>query len=185
MSSVYLGLDTCTPYLSLALWTPRSGTLASRAELVERGHAARLVIALEEMLDEAGVGRDSLAGIAVGNGPGSYTGLRVGGASGRGLARALGIPLAGCDTLAAIAFGALASGAEGLAAVDARRGNIYVGRYRREGDTLVTQESPHKVAREQAQTLHPGLELIEGVAPDPVYIARQAAGATPYRPLYL
>ena len=185
MSEVWLGLDTCTPYLCLALWSADEGVLDTRVELVGRNHSARLVPALEESLRRAGVERRSLGAIAAGRGPGSYTGTRIGGAAAKGLAGALGIPLGGCDTLAAIAFGGMAHGEEGLAGLDARRGNVYLGRYRREGDVIDTLQAPSKVSLELVREEFPNLKIILDAAPDPVYIARTAGSVSPYQPLYL
>jgi tRNA threonylcarbamoyladenosine biosynthesis protein TsaB len=184
-SELYLGIDTATPFLALALCTPLVGSLASTVEHVGRGHAARLIGALEELLATANADRSRITAIAAGNGPGSYTGLRVGGAAAAGLARALRIPLAGCDTLAAVAFRALADGEEGLAALDARRGNVYVGRYRREGTEITTLDAPSRRAREEVLAEFPDHRLVENEPPDPVYIAGRAASGAPFRPIYL
>ncbi|MEX2540197.1 MAG: tRNA (adenosine(37)-N6)-threonylcarbamoyltransferase complex dimerization subunit type 1 TsaB [Trueperaceae bacterium] len=184
-SGLYLGLDTATPYLAVAVCSAQGSVLAATTELVERRHAARLISALEETLADAGVERTSLAAIACGIGPGSYTGLRVGVAGALGLARSLAVPLAGCDTLAAVAFGALEDDEEGLATLDARRGNLYVGRYRRQGQDIVTLASPRKVERQSLLEQHPGMRLIENRPPDPGFVARQAGGTAPFTPVYL
>lgn len=88
-----LAIDTATPYLVLGLPT------AERAVRLERRHAEMLWGELETFLLGNGVGKHELTGIAVGRGPGSYTGLRVGIAAGLGLGRGLGIPVVGVDTL--------------------------------------------------------------------------------------
>lgn len=93
-----LAIDTATPYLVLGL--PH----AERAIRLERRHAEVLWPELEAFLRQTGVSLKKLTGIAVGRGPGSYTGLRVGIAAGLGLARGLGIPVAGVDTLEAVAL---------------------------------------------------------------------------------
>jgi tRNA threonylcarbamoyladenosine biosynthesis protein TsaB len=183
--ALHLGLDTATPFLALALWSPEAGVLAENIELVERAHAVRLIASLEETFGQAGVSRSELTAISCGAGPGSYTGLRVGAAAALGLARSLAVPLSGCDTLAAIAFRGLADGEEGLAAIDARRGTVYLGRYRRRGNEVVTVAAPHKTERSRALEEHPGLRLIEASPPDPGYIARQAAAGQPFAPVYL
>lgn len=180
-----LGLDTATPFLAIAVWSQGRGVLASTTELVERRHAARLIPALDETLQRAGVGREDLAAIAVGRGPGSYTGLRVGGAAALGLARSLGLHLAGCDTLAAMAFCVLADGEEALVGLDARRDNVYVGRYLKRGQEIVTLDPPQKASRDAVTAQHPHLRLIEEVAPDPGFVARQAGGTAPFSPVYL
>ena len=185
MNGPWLGIDTSTPYLCLALWSPTRGLLGESVERVERQHAVRFVSQLEGLLGRCGVDRTQLSAIAAGNGPGSYTGLRVGGAAAKGLASALKVPLAGCDSLAAIAFRALADGEEGMVAVDARRGNAYLGGYRREGQEVVTLEAPHKAPLAQARADHPRLRFIEEGPPDPGYVARRAGSGEAYRPLYL
>lgn len=93
-----LALDTATSYLVLGL--PH----AERAVRLERRHAEVLWPEIEDFLQQAGVERQALGGIAVGRGPGSYTGLRVGIAAGLGLARGLGVPITGIDTLEAVAL---------------------------------------------------------------------------------
>jgi tRNA threonylcarbamoyladenosine biosynthesis protein TsaB len=73
-------------------------------------------------LRQAGAHTRELEGIAVGIGPGSFTGVRIGLATARGLALALGVPVAGVSTLDALAAGAPAA----LPVVDARRGEVFV-----------------------------------------------------------
>ena len=101
-------------------------------------HAARLLGAVEEALAAADVGWDEVTRLAVGVGPGSFTGLRIGIATARGLAQARRIPVTAVSTLEALARGAEAPGggpprpaaAEGapiLAVLDARRGEVFAG----------------------------------------------------------
>lgn len=107
------------------------------------GHATRLLGLLEEAMDAAGVGWAQVERLAVGVGPGSFTGLRIGIATARGLAQSRGLPLAGVSTLEALAVGAappperaFASAAPGaraaavLAVLDARRGEAFAAAYR-------------------------------------------------------
>jgi len=111
-----LAFDTATDVATVAV--VRGGdVLAER-----RSRAIRILHEIDSALDEAGVAREELKGIAVGTGPGSYTGLRMGLITARTLAFALGVDVAGVSTLAA-----LAAGAPGAAPVlDARRGEIFV-----------------------------------------------------------
>lgn len=92
-----LAIDTATAFLVLGL--PAS----ERIIRLDRRHAEALFGELESFLQWAGCGLEQLQGIAVGRGPGSYTGLRIGISAGLGLARGLGIPLVGVDTLAGVA----------------------------------------------------------------------------------
>jgi len=86
-----LAVDTATPYLVLG--TPEA-ELALRAE---RRQGEMLVPVLERFLDRAGLEPGAIEGVAAGQGPGSYTGLRVGLAFAQGLARALGVPFVGAS----------------------------------------------------------------------------------------
>jgi tRNA threonylcarbamoyladenosine biosynthesis protein TsaB len=86
-------------------------------------HAARLLGAVDEALAAAGVGWDDVTRLAVGVGPGSFTGLRIGIATARGLAQARGLEIVGVSTLEALARGAEAKRV--LAVLDARRGEVF------------------------------------------------------------
>ena len=85
-------------------------------------HASTLLEDIDGLLSAAGAAPADLDALAVGTGPGSFTGTRIGLAVARGLALALDLPVAGVSTLAA-----LAAGAEGvLPVIDARRGEVFV-----------------------------------------------------------
>ena len=171
---IYLGIDTATPYLSLSLWHSEKGDLASSSDFIERDHAKRIIPSLEALFQEAGVSKTELAGIGVGVGPGSYTGLRIGIATAKGLATALEIPLRGTDTLSAIAYGQLAEGQKAAIALDARRGHIYVGVFEKRESAIHTELVPTKYLMEDFTNLYSGLELIQDEAPDSSYLAQQS-----------
>lgn len=89
---ILVALETSGPVGSVALSV--EGAVLARAFLGERGgHAAGLVPALDRVLDEAGVPRKGIGGVVVGAGPGSFTGVRVAAAAGKGLSHALGVPM--------------------------------------------------------------------------------------------
>ena len=140
--ALILGIDTATRYLCLALVRRGGAVLAETAEPVDREHAARIVPALDALFGSAGARPADLFGISVGTGPGSYTGLRIGVATAKGLADGLGVELAGADTLAALAAAGLAPGQTGVAMLDARRGNVYYGVYRHGGDGVAVLSPP-------------------------------------------
>lgn len=188
-SPIRLGLDTATPFLALALWSPEEGVLAARRPRVGRDHAARLLTELDALLEEAGAARDALGAVTVGVGPGSYTGLRVGIASARAFGRAWAVPVGGASTLAQIAWGALAEGESGAAVLDARRGNVYGAIYRREGGTLRELAPVAKASREawraRLEEAAPGGRWLEDLAPDAAWAASRAPAAAPAEAVYL
>ena len=111
-----LAFDTATDVATSAL-------VSDGEVLGER--TSRAVTVLEDidaLLRQAGAHTRELGGIAVGIGPGSFTGVRIGLATARGLALALGVPVAGVSTLDALAAGAPGA----LPVVDARRGEVFV-----------------------------------------------------------
>jgi tRNA threonylcarbamoyladenosine biosynthesis protein TsaB len=122
---IVLGLDTATP--STVAGVLREGAVFEVRDDPAPGerpaHAARLLGAAEEALAAAGVGWDDVTRLAVGVGPGSFTGLRIGIATARGLAQARNIPVTGVSTLEALARGAEAPLV--LAVLDARRGEAF------------------------------------------------------------
>ncbi len=130
-----------------------------------------------------------MTGIGVGVGPGSYTGVRVGIATGRGLARAWGVPLGGASTLAALALAGLLPGESGIAALDARRGNVYAARYRRPEDPtdlrLETLHPTEKLSRSSLVERIGSDRVIEGCGPDAALTASMAALGDPAEAVYL
>ena len=180
---IYLGLDCSSPYLALALY--QNGVLARFCEEVGRDHAGRITGALDVLFRQAGLTPREIAGVGVGVGPGSYTGLRVGVAAAKGIARSLDVPLRGESSLLALAATALSlQRPRGVVALDARRGNVYAGVFHWRPEGIVQEGELVKVQRETLQGK--GLPYFEGVAPDAAYLARCAArGANTVTPLYL
>lgn len=122
-----LGFDTATRACSAALWAGGGVAAHRRIEAAER-HAEALVPLLREVVAEGGAGLDAVDAFAVTVGPGSFTGIRIGLATARGLALAAGRPLIGLTTLEVLAAGVSERARTGpiLAALDARRGRLYV-----------------------------------------------------------
>lgn len=180
-----LGIDTATSFLSLALVDAEGSTLAEADTEVWRDHAVRIVPELEALFAAAGIGHDAIGAVCVGTGPGSYTGLRIGLATAAGLAYGWNVPVVGSDTLAALAAGGLAPGETGIAAIDARRGNVYFGVYRLGATGPTTLAAPTKASRETVSASYPGLRIVEGIAPSAVWHARAARELKPATAVYL
>lgn len=123
--SYILNIETATKNCSVAL--AKEGKTILCKEIAEEGysHAERLHVFIEEIITEAGISLNDLAAIAVSQGPGSYTGLRIGVSAAKGLCYALNIPLIAVDTLCALA--SQVTEADGLIVpmIDARRMEVY------------------------------------------------------------
>jgi tRNA threonylcarbamoyladenosine biosynthesis protein TsaB len=124
-----LALDTSTEFLSLALW--QDGAVSVREMLAGHKHSELVLPLIRELLDEAEVGLADLDGIAFGEGPGSFTGLRIGCGVAQGLAFGAGLPVVGVCTLEALAQQADAD--KVVACLDARMNEVYHAAYIREG----------------------------------------------------
>lgn len=96
---------------------------------LKRTHSERLLPALDALLTQAGVGIGDIDLLAVSLGPGSYTGLRIGLGTAKGLAFALDKPLVGVSTLEALAEGAGPWPGTVASMVDARHGHVFAGAY--------------------------------------------------------
>lgn len=122
-----LALDTATEVCSVALL--QDGQIIDRTEMAPRRHAELVLPMAEELLAEAGITRQQLDAIAVGRGPGAFTGVRLAVSVAQGLALALDIPVVPVSSLAALAMQAPDNGAAVLAVIDARRAEIYAGAF--------------------------------------------------------
>lgn len=122
-----LGLDTATPAVTVALHDGGQ-PLAQLVTVDAHRHAELLAPAVSKVIADAGASRADLTGVAVGVGPGPYTGLRVGIVTARVLASALGIPVYGVCSLDVIAADTECAGPF-LVATDARRREVYWAGY--------------------------------------------------------
>jgi len=130
-----LAIETATESCSVALLSGER--LFARSEIAPRRHAELLLPMCDEVLAEAGLARRGLDAIAVGRGPGAFTGVRLAVSAAQGIAFALGVPVLPVSSLAALALQAPDNGAPILAVIDARMGEIYAGWYRRTASGLV------------------------------------------------
>jgi tRNA threonylcarbamoyladenosine biosynthesis protein TsaB len=152
---IVLGFDTATPATSVGLMLADGSTLQARDDPTGEqrpGHATRLLPLASGLLADAGLDWKEIERIAVGVGPGTFTGLRIGVATARGLAQSLGVMLVGVSSLRALAHGAYdgtwgepvgaddphlgdeasswdRAGTGVLAVIDARRGEVFAAVY--------------------------------------------------------
>ncbi|MBD2847152.1 tRNA (adenosine(37)-N6)-threonylcarbamoyltransferase complex dimerization subunit type 1 TsaB [Paenibacillus sp. IB182496] len=134
-SGAVLGFDTSTAALAAAL-IGSSGVLGEVQSVAEKNHSVHLIPMLQRLLREAAVRPEALTGIAVGCGPGSYTGVRIAVTAAKTLAWVWDKPVAAVSSLEALAYGAwrraeadpaeAAGGARWFVPImDARRGQVY------------------------------------------------------------
>lgn len=128
-----LAFELATEACSVALWL--DGEVHERFEVAPRRHAELALPWAGQLLADAGLARTQLDAIALGRGPGAFTGVRLAIAIAQGVALALDRPIVPVSTLAALAM--QAEGPRVLAAIDARMGEVYTGAFeRRAGDAV-------------------------------------------------
>ncbi|MEO6176219.1 MAG: tRNA (adenosine(37)-N6)-threonylcarbamoyltransferase complex dimerization subunit type 1 TsaB [Flavobacterium circumlabens] len=123
--SLILNIETATKNCSVSI--AKNGETILCKEIAEEGysHAEKLHVFIEEVLEESGTSVHDLAAIAVSQGPGSYTGLRIGVSAAKGLCFALSIPLIAVETLLTLASQAKISDGKIIPMLDARRMEVY------------------------------------------------------------
>ena len=159
-SVLVLAFDTATPAVTVAL-CDGDRVLAEAVTVDARRQGELLAPAIAKVIADAGVERGDITGIAVGVGPGPYTGLRVGVVTARVLGAALEVPVYGVCTLDVIAAdAAAASGTEFLVATDARRKEVYWGRYSSSGERLSGPDvaRPDQIGADGSGT--PGIDIL-------------------------
>jgi len=139
MRARILAIDTSSAACSAALCLEEE--VLERYVLAPRQHAALILPMIESVLAEADIGVRQLDAIAFGRGPGAFTGVRIAASIVQGIAFAAELPVLPVSTLAALAQAALRETGElqALAAMDARKDEVYWGSYRQTGDRLVLQ----------------------------------------------
>ena len=142
-----LGIDTATDQVSVALGG-HEGVLGSVTLAKGRRHAETLVPAIAFLRQQTGIGLDELGVVAVDVGPGLFTGMRVGVATAKAMAYALRVPVIGVPSLDLVAFPLRLTSRLIVAAVDARRGELFHAFYR-PVPAGVQRVTPHQVGTPQ------------------------------------
>lgn len=140
-------------------------------------HSQTLLPMTEELLAHCGLGVADLDLIAVAAGPGSFTGLRIGVATAKGLAWAAELPCAGCSTLEAMAWNLAGFEGEICCAMDARRHQVYNARFRAEGGRIVRLTPDRAVALEDLTEELRGTEAVQVVTGDGAKLCFEALTA--------
>jgi tRNA threonylcarbamoyladenosine biosynthesis protein TsaB len=208
-----LAIDTALDACSAAILdTSAGGPVAQESQPMKRGHAEALMPLIARVMKQSGIAFSALDRIAATNGPGSFTGLRVGLSAARGIALAAGKPVVGVTTLAAYAAPAVSESGEHpiISAIDARHDHVYLQAVSGNGGALVTPRvapiaealeaahfgAPHLVgnaarilADRWPADAPPPVRVDPQAAPDIVWVAWLGAAVDPNiaraRPLYL
>ena len=166
---IVLGIETSTMHGGVALLA-EDRLLASYALSVEATHSERLLPSIDRVLADAGLGLKDLSGLAVAIGPGSFTGLRIGLSTVKGLATTTGLPVVGVPTLEAMAWAMPFAAHPICPMLDARKAEVYAGLFRfTEG--AVTRVMPEAALRPE--------ELVERIDGPTIFLgdgARAYAG---------
>lgn len=134
---LFILIETATQRCSVAL-SDSKGIILEKVSLEENSHSKQLSLLIDSIMKEANCSFSSLSAIAVGKGPGSYTGLRIGVSTAKGLAYGLDIPLIGVDTLRILQRGVEEKHPKKctVAMIDARRMEVYCEIYDENGQTI-------------------------------------------------
>jgi tRNA threonylcarbamoyl adenosine modification protein YeaZ len=151
-----LAIETSSPRLSLAAGTMEQVIKEYQGPLEWR-HAETLFDGMQRLLAQARWPVQSLTGVIVSTGPGSFTGIRIGLAAGRALAQSLRIPIAGVSSLQTLAHGALRPGTSVCPVIDALRGEVFTALYAMDakGNMRTLWKESRLPAAEVERTLKP------------------------------
>ena len=151
---IVVGIETSTPQTSVAIGT--EAEIIAKASVAGRSRQEAVTPTLHQLLAWSDVDLGHVGGIAVGIGPGLFTGLRVGVQTAKTLAQVLGVPIVGVSSLDALAYAARHTQRRIASVVDARRGEVFFAVYRavrggvvRDSDAMVASPD-HLVAELEA-----------------------------------
>jgi len=169
-----LGIETSTPQASVAIGSEQ-GVVASA--LVARGASYNefLLPAVRFCLEQAGLGYRNIGGVSVSLGPGLYTGMRVGVATGKALAQALSVPIVGLASLDLVAYEVRYSPKTICAVLDARRNQVFHAFYR---------SSPGGIQRMSEYLLETPQRLAVGLESRPEEVLMVGNGALVYADIF-
>lgn len=133
---VILGIDTSTEILNIAIVNRGEMLIEFKVNKIKTTHSTLLIPLLDNIFKTAGIKPNSINGIAVSIGPGSFTGLRIGLSTAKGLAFALSIPIVGINSLKSYAFGYLDLPGILCPLIKARKGEYYYALYTNKNENI-------------------------------------------------
>lgn len=169
----WLALETATDRASVAIGSSAADAL-EESLVGARRHAGALLPMIDRLLHRAGIGVDRIGGIALADGPGSFTGLRVGAAVAKAIARSRGLEVRVAPSLLVRAAQHAPPGSTVLAVANALRGEVYAAAYRFSGERIETVLAPSVWRSDALMARLAPPDLIVGDGP-PDALARLAA----------
>jgi tRNA threonylcarbamoyladenosine biosynthesis protein TsaB len=160
---IVVGIETSTPQTSVAIGTETD--IVAKASVAGRSRQEAVTPTLKQLLEWSDLELRQVGGIAVGIGPGLFTGLRVGVQTAKTLAQVLHLPIVGVSSLDALAYAVRHTQRRIVSVVDARRGEVFFASYRSVPGGVVRSSDPvvgspdHLVAELEAL---PGEVLVVG-----------------------
>ena len=165
-----LALDTATDQASVAVGVPGNEPLEENVAGARR-HASALLPMIQNLLRRAGAGLDDVTGIVLSDGPGSFTGLRVGASVAKALVHTRGLPLWVAPSLLVRAAGVAQGDGVVLALASALRGEVYAGAYRFFEDKVHTELIPSVRRPEELMQSPLKPSVVVGEAPSDILAA--------------
>ncbi len=167
---IVVGIETSTPQTSVAIGTENE--IVARVSVAGRARQESVTPLLHELLHRSGLTLSQVGGVAVGVGPGLFTGLRVGVETAKTLAQVTGMPIVGITSLDALAYSVRHTPRRIAAVIDARRGEVYSALYR---------AVPGGVMRERGYQVHAPDRLAAELQAMPDEVMAVGNGAMLYR----
>jgi tRNA threonylcarbamoyladenosine biosynthesis protein TsaB len=167
---IVVGIETSTPQTSVAIGTENE--ILARASIAGAARQEFVTPLLHQLLGGSDLTLSQVGGIAVGIGPGLFTGLRVGVETAKTLAQVAGVPIVGLTSLDALAYAVRYSSRRIAAVIDARRGEVFSAIYR---------AVPGGVVRERGYEVHPADHLMAELQALPGEVLAVGNGAMLYR----
>lgn len=149
-------MHSTTPYLAVAV-TEKDRVVGEKVLPAGREHLENLAPTIDDLTRAVGIGFEGIDAFAVARGPGSFSGIRIGMATVKGMALALGKPVVGISSLEVLAWQAFGNGDLVVSVIDARRRDVYVALYRDEGELPRPVEGPLVTHRDKFKSFVEGI----------------------------
>lgn len=153
---IILAVHSTTPYLAVAV-TEKDRVVGEKVLPACREHLENLAPTIDDLTRALGIGFEGIDAFAVARGPGSFSGIRIGMATVKGMALALGRPVVGISSLEVLAWQAFGNGDLVVSVIDARRRDLYVALYHNEGSFPRPVDGPLLTPRDKFQSFVEGI----------------------------